>query len=306
MIVSDLTSDVVHARLKQNDFRFKIGPFSIALQSPFRQVADAVHQLYADYRLLDGDQFIDFPVKVAPPGSLRRWYRPQTLFSFNQFKPFKPLPADQAFAFFEWGLNWCVASNAHQYVIIHSAVIAKNDLAIIMPGTPGSGKSTLCAAMMLSGWRLLSDEMALLNPDTLHLTPVPRPVSLKNQSIDIIGQRQPGIAFGPIAHDTAKGTVSHIAATPSCIANAETPAVPRLLILPKYKKDAATTLTPLSKATAFMEMMENTFNYHVIGKDSGELIKQLLESVACYQLSYSDLDDAMQNLENLLQEPTRG
>jgi predicted ATPase len=30
---------------------------------------------------------------------------------------------------------------------------------VILPAPPGSGKSTLCAALVTRGWRLLSDEL---------------------------------------------------------------------------------------------------------------------------------------------------
>ncbi len=302
MKIADLTQKQLHKKIKSGDFRISIGPFNIDLQSPFKQVSHGIALLYPDYTMPGDCEFIDFKIEISPPNNYRRWIKPQANFNFFELKPFKPLPANQTFALFEWGLNWCIASNAHNYSIIHSAVVAKNDVAIIMPGTPGSGKSTLCAAMMLKGWRLLSDEMALLSNNSLKLTPVPRPVSLKNESIDIISRRQRDLIFGPLAHDTSKGTVTHIRASAESIIHADKNATPRLLILPKYKKNAQTTLIKLSKPRAFMELMENTFNYHILGKQSGELINKLLEQIHCYQFSYSDLDDAIDRLEALLME----
>ena len=63
----------------------------------------------------------------------------------------------------EWGLNWCVAGHAHQYLMLHAAALERNGRAVILPGDPGAGKSTLTAALMLSGWRLLSDEITLVD-----------------------------------------------------------------------------------------------------------------------------------------------
>ena len=53
--------------------------------------------------------------------------------------------------------------HAHQYLIIHAAVVEKNGLAAILPAPPGSGKGTLTAGSVLSGWRLLSDELTLID-----------------------------------------------------------------------------------------------------------------------------------------------
>ena len=79
----------------------------------------------------------------------------------------------------EWGMNWCIASNAHQYFIMHSAMIEKNGQAILLPAPQGSGKSTLCAAMVNAGWRLFSDELGLIEPETLQAIPCTRPINLK-------------------------------------------------------------------------------------------------------------------------------
>ena len=79
----------------------------------------------------------------------------------------------------EAGLNWCIGNLAHQYLVIHSATLERGGRALLMPAPPGSGKSTLCAALITRGWRLLSDEFALVDPATGLLVPVPRPVALK-------------------------------------------------------------------------------------------------------------------------------
>ena len=69
--------------------------------------------------------------------------------------PFQPLPAYMALPALEWGINWCVANRANQYLMLHSAVVEKRGSAIVFPAWPGHGKTTLCAGLMLSGWRLL-------------------------------------------------------------------------------------------------------------------------------------------------------
>src|SRR3546814_15972535 len=81
----------------------------------------------------------------------------------------------------EWGLNWCIGAHGHQFLIIHAAVIERNGLAAILPGAPGSGKSTLTACLVHNGWRLLSDEMALVSLQDGGLTALARPISLKNR-----------------------------------------------------------------------------------------------------------------------------
>ena len=95
--------------------------------------------------------------------------------------------------------------HAHHYLLLHSAVIEREGCAVIMPAPPGSGKSTLCAGLVHRGWRLLSDELALISLTDTSITPLGRPISLKNQSIDVIKEYVPGAIFNRVTHDTSKG-----------------------------------------------------------------------------------------------------
>ena len=154
----------------------RTGPFSIKVQSRVHSVVDGLAELYGQFEVRNTHEaFADFHVSVNPPPTLRRWLRPQVRFSFDGMQPFKPLPRDQAFPMLEWGLNWCVSTQAHHYLIIHAAVVEKNGLAAILPAPPGSGKSTLTAGLVLSGWRLLSDELTLIDRKTGLLHALPRP-----------------------------------------------------------------------------------------------------------------------------------
>jgi hypothetical protein len=64
--------------------------------------------------------------------------------------------------------------------------------------------------LVLSGWRLLSDELTLIDRKTGLIQPLPRPVSLKNQSIDVIRQFSPDTYINRASHDTVKGAMAHM------------------------------------------------------------------------------------------------
>ena len=115
-------SDLKRAVSSQS-LNFSTGPFNLSVKSDIPAVRTHLHRLYADYSLLDEKTFIDFHISVDCQKGLRRWIKPQVVFSLDGFKPFAPLPLAQAAAQFEWGLNWCIAGQAHQYLIIHSAVV---------------------------------------------------------------------------------------------------------------------------------------------------------------------------------------
>ncbi len=278
---------------------FHTGQFQVRVQSRLRNFASSLALLYADYPLAEADGFTDFHVSVNPPSSLRRFVRPQAVFEFDGVLPFKPLPIGQAFPMFEWGLNWCVSSAVNSYLIIHAAVIEKDGRAAILPAPPGSGKSTLCAALINRGWRLLSDELTLVRIQDGQIVALPRPVSLKNASIDIIAAYEPSAVFSPKVFDTIKGTIAHMKPPAGSVARAEVPAQPAWIIFPRYVEGAATRMVPILPAEGFVKLADNCFNYSELGVTGFNAVAELMNSCKCLEFSYSVMDEAIEAFATL-------
>ena len=299
MIVSELESPELARRLAGDGLRLRTGPVVNTIQSRMASVVEGIARQYADYPIEDADSFADFHVRVAPPTGLRRWLKPQVQFHFDGALPFKPLPGDEAFAMLEWGLNWCVSNHCHQYLIVHAAVVERNDAALLLPGSSGSGKSTLCAGLISRGWRLLSDELTMLEFPSGNVVPLPRPVSLKNASIDVIRQFAPDATLGPPVHDTIKGSVAHMKAPQESVHRASETVRPRWIALPRYESGAPPQLTAVSKARAFMHLADNAFNYDVHGRRGFDLLADVISGSDCFEFRYGALDDAVAVFEDL-------
>lgn len=291
--VGQLAPADLQRRLQRDGLRLRTGPFVAVIRSPMPLVREAIALLYAAHPLADDEAFGDFHVRIHPPAGLRRWWHPQVLFDLDGEEPFAPLAADQAYPILEWGLNWCVSNHCLQYVTIHAAVLERGGRALILPAPPGSGKSTLCAALSHRGWRLLSDELTLIRPSDGALVPLPRPVSLKNASIGVIQSFEPAAVFSPPVHDTTKGTVAHMRPSADSVQCADVVARPGWIVLPRYEAGAPTTLTPLPKAQALIEMADNSFNYSAHGRRGFDVLARLVDEAACHRFRYSDLDEAV-------------
>lgn len=300
MKLHQLSSAELQRQLAGSGVWLRTGPFSVKIQSRIDAVAEGLMQLYGQFEVRTSHEaFSDFHVAINPPKTLRRWIRPQVNFSFDGQLPFKPLPLNQAFPIMEWGLNWCVSVHAHQYLIIHAGVVEKNGLAVILPAPPGSGKSTLTAGLVLSGWRLLSDELTLIDRKTGLIHPLPRPVSLKNQSIPLIQAFCPEAYINRPSHDTAKGTVAHMRPPKESVRRQYETARPGWVIFPQWKANAVTTLSPRSKAQTFMFLAQNAFNYSHLGAEGFRVGATLIEQAACYDFRYSQLDEAIVAFDRL-------
>lgn len=294
LTVASLTRHELARALAGPGIVLRTGAFASRIRTPIRQVADDIALLYADYSLDDGGGFADFHIHLRQPGGLRRWFRPQVRFEHDGQAPFKALPVQQAFPMLEWVLNWCVSSRANRYLIIHAAVLERADGgALLMPAPPGSGKSTLCAALVARGWRLLSDELALVRLDDGALLPLPRPVSLKNGSIDVIRAYAPQAVMNRPVRGTPKGTVAHMKAPADSVRRCAEAARAAWIVFPQYRAGAATRLSPLCRARAFMQAAGNAFNYSLLGQPGFAVLAGLVDGCASYAFCYSDLDEAV-------------
>lgn len=293
LTVASLSRSQLEARLAGPGLTVRTGPFASRIHSAIPQVADGIELLYGAYPLLGDGDFADFHVGLRRPGGLHRWYKPQVSFDLDGLVPFEPLPEAHAFPMLEWGLNWCISTRAHAYLMIHAAVVERDGLAAILPAPPGSGKSTLCAALVHRGWRLLSDELALFCPRDGRLLPVPRPVSLKNRSIEVIRDYVAGAVLSAPVSNTTKGTVAHLKAPPASVARAGESARPAWIVFPKYEAGAATSLEAIPRARAFFRVADNAFNYSHMGASGFATLAGAIDACASYDFRYSELDEAI-------------
>ncbi len=300
MILGDLSYSVVMQQLASDGLVLKIGPFSFRLFTSIPSIANALTRLYADYPLQDGSDFVDYTVHIDGGSGFRRWFRRQAVFKFDGGEPFVPLPEAHAFPLLEWSMNWCIATYAHQFLLLHSAVIERDGLAVILPAPPGSGKSTLCAGLVNRGWRLLSDELALISLKDASISPLGRPISLKNQSIDVIRSYVPNAVFSEVVHDTSKGSVSLLKVPGETLRRIHETAKPRWVIFPKYVAGSPARLSPRSKANSMLELGRNSFNYMVLGRAGFEVLSKVMDGSDCYDFEYSQLDDAVSIFDGLV------
>jgi len=292
-------SPALRRTLRGSGVVIEAGPFLIRLRSRLRAVAEAVALHYERQLRPPQTPFCDFHIRIDRAPGLRGWWRPQARFHLDGATPFRPLPLCQAYPLFEWGLNWCIAQHGHRFLMLHAAVVARNGAALILPGAPGAGKSTLCAALSLSGWRLLSDEFALIALESGQVTPLPRPVSLKEGAIDLIADHYPAAAIGARTHDTSKGTVAHLKPPSQSVAQAEEPARPTWLLFPAYAPDAIERLKPLSRGDALLRLADAAFNYSLLGARGFTAAADLVERCSVHTLQYRDLDSALTRIDRL-------
>jgi len=273
-----------------------LSPFCFEVITDIPLVRENIKKIYA-HALNSKADIADYQVRSIQSSGIRRLVKPQARFFVDQQEPFQPLQLQQAYAMLEWGMNWCIASHEMQYVIIHSAVLAKDDKAILFPAPPGSGKSTLTAYLAFNGWRLLSDEMALIIPGTRTVQPFVRPICLKNRSIELAKSWFPDAVFSSVARDTHKGDVIHLSPPAASWQGATQTAEIVGIVFPRYEPNTELDIYALNQTQSFMQLATNAFNYGVIGTDGFNTLTAIIEQVPGFEICYNDVaavDDFLQ------------
>lgn len=291
-------------RLRREGVSLRCGPLVMRLGTSLPELVDPVALLYADFNLVHDEPLPDFDARVE---AVPRWRRPlrataSTLVDGRAV--FDPFHRHQALAMFEWVMNWCLFSRPNQYLLLHAAVVEAGGRALILSGEPGAGKSTLAAALAFRNWRLFSDEVGMIRPGTRALLPVPRPVGLKNESIDIVRRDAPSAVIGPAVVETRKGTVAHVRPPADSLARAHEAAEPRWVVFPRFTADASPEVRPLSRAEALLRLGAESFNYSLLGAAGFHTLADVVDGCTCFELRYGNLEDALACVEYVTGVPT--
>ncbi len=278
------------------------GACAVRVRSRLTFFNRAFEQLYRCFEYLPAARFADFHVAMSSGHGVRRFFRRQARFLIDEIEPFEPFALTNAFPLYEWGVNWCFGQRFNQYVLFHSGALAIGDRAVVMAATPGSGKSTLTAAMMLRGFRLLSDEFGVLDPATGCMLPMLKPVALKNRSIDVIRSFSDTAFLGPTFPGTRKGDVAHLAPDACSVDSAHRPARPVVVLFPVWREGAALELKPQAREQAFARLAFNSFNYALLGPVSFEAVTDVVASCRAFQLTYGSLEEAVTCVRELVED----
>ena len=119
--LSTLSLSEVGHRLACDGINLRVPPFVMNIRSSIPVVAQGVYALYGGHEWLEGrGHFADFHVAVS---TRHRVFKKLCVFEMDGFQPFTPLAYGEAFAFLEWGMNWCITSHCHRLYRWHRQLL---------------------------------------------------------------------------------------------------------------------------------------------------------------------------------------
>ncbi|ACZ43700.1 HPr kinase [Thermobaculum terrenum ATCC BAA-798] len=193
-------------------------------------------------------------------------------------------------------MEWQVVNDAVEHVgrwklLLHAGALARGDMGLLLPAPSGGGKSTLTVALLEEGFRLCSDELAVVDPCTLELAAFPRNPCIKTGSWDLLRSRVPWAEGAAVTTQLWGRTLRYLDVPEPLWAS--TPVVVRHVVVPRYVPMASPSLESASKSEVLSLLLSQSFSARALGAIGVAAAARLLEGTECYTLRYSDLRDAV-------------
>ncbi len=262
-----------------------VGPFGFEVETDCAGVCRSIDCHYSNQIITDPGFDVDFHIAILRKGP------DELCIAIDHAPYFQCIPLAHSPLSLEWAINYAVYQWMHRYLIFHSAALKCDQTLVLFPADSGSGKSTLSASLMLSGWQLFSDELAIIEGvDAPSVHCFAKPVNLKNGSVNIIADKYPQAIFGDPIPATDKGDVrllkhKYIAENP--------PAPVGGVVFVQWCSGAAASLVEVSPKKAFEQLLENAVNYTLRREDGFKQVCQIIGTSKLFQLTYSDLDEGI-------------
>lgn len=241
---------------------------------------------------------------MAAPGRAATRYRLDILpggtssVTFGETELVRTPDAAHAVAMFLWHLNQETVRVTSDRLLLHAGVVAVDGRAVLLPAGMEAGKTTLVTALLRAGADYLSDELAALDPVTLEVAAYPKALSLDPGSWGLFPDLAQDVDPEVLPLLPHQWQVPADAVRPGAIRDR---AIPALVVFPRYRPSAATTLRRVELADALRELAGCTFGFREAPQRALEVLGRLTTSVPAYSLSVSDLSRATDLLLDALE-----
>ncbi len=145
----------------------------------------------------------------------------------------------------------------HGYFLVHAFAAARNGRCVLIVGTTRSGKTTTGLNLLLNGWKLLSNDVVLLQQTDkgIYAYPTPGDIGIRPHTFDLLPEltawlpsnHPPDQAFSISGERFVNGRWAR-------------PCPVSALFMPKIVMNTASSVRPLSRAISLAQLMQESID----------------------------------------------
>jgi len=206
------------------------------------------------------------------------------------------------------GLATLAVNRTRFGLFVHAAMLRAGDAALLLPASPGSGKTCLAAGLARAGLAYHTDEITLLEPDGLAARGLPVALTVKRGAWSILRPLYPTLER-LATHERVDGQIVRYLPPPV------TPGDPALdrawpvrwLVLPRFEAGAETRLEPVARVDALRALFDECLALRLpLTPATVDRLTAWIGRIDCRRLVFGDLAEAVSRLAHLTAEPARG
>jgi hypothetical protein len=166
---------------------------------------------------------------------------------------------------------------------VHAACAQRGAEILLIPAPSGSGKSTTVAGLVRAGWDYLTDETAVLDNETLTVTPYSKPISIDHGAWPLF----PEIEGLPRSEDSCLVPVARLGGSVGFGGRVTA------VVCPTFSDGREVRLEPMSPAEVVMALATSTFAFSSAGQRHLPVLARLARSAPGYRLVTGDLQGTL-------------
>jgi hypothetical protein len=205
----------------------------------------------------------------------------------------------QVFSYLIWTItNMALDSLKQDYLLFHGGAVALGDRGVILPAASRSGKTTLTAGLVAHGFQYYSDDVVVLESDTLRLVPFAKSMCIKPGSRHVLAPLYPELLESVPRVRFDRECVWYL--PPPAEARAKGSVPVNYIVLPRYARGEETVLKPIERSEAVRRFFEQSFNLGAHGPAGAAALAALLEGADCYTLTVGNLQAGVDAVRRLV------
>ncbi len=241
-----------------------------------------------------------WPIEMEVVATRTRWGRQRFAVLGAGQALGRPHCRSEVLPYLEWGVNWTVIRSCLHFAQFHAATLVRDRRAVIIAGNSGAGKSTLAAGLLARGWHYATDELTLVDPDTLRVHPYPKPICIKQGAFDVV--RRDGLPLWAPGRfvKALKGEVGYINphdVGPGALADVSTIDA---VVFPKYTGRRTPDIGVVSPGRAAVGLLGCMLNRNAYGDRAVRLVGRIVRASVCLRLESGELGAACALLDHAL------
>ena len=185
-------------------------------------------------------------------------------------------------------------------LVFHAGAVAKDGIVVVLPAEPGGGKTSLVAALLKQGFEYLSDEFAIIDPESLKVLPFPKGLCFKEGGIELFPHLKPKSLYVEWDMGGETGRLWYLDPLDLGPGVSREARRVRYIIFPE--RDGSEEIVEISKAKAILKLAGNLLNLDFFGRDLLDAMVELVRETECLCLRTGKPQEGARLIRSLVEE----